>query len=169
MESNSSTSDKLLNSLFVILKRTISEEEAGIVEDMIWNVWMEGGSEETNTMMKRGCRFLENHNYDSAIRVFARMIRRNAYYAEAWNKRATAYYLRGDYKRSIDDIRHALRLEPRHFGALSGLASIYLVVGDQWGALKALERLYELRPNQPGLRAQINDLHVQILNERRKG
>ena len=168
MQPDSSTSGKLLNNLFGILKKTRSDEEAGAVEDMIWTIWMEGGSEETNTMMKRGCRFLENHNYDSAIRVFARMIRRNGHYAEAWNKRATAYYLRGDYKLSIDDIRHTLQLEPRHFGALSGWASISLVVGDHWGALKALERLYELRPNQPGLRQQINDLHVQILNERRR-
>jgi len=165
--SENSHSGEMLDNLFTILRQTRSEQEAIVVEDMIWEIWMEGGSEETNTMMKRGCRFLQNENYDSAIRVFTRMIRRNSGYAEAWNKRATAYYLRGDFKKSIHDIKHTLKREPRHFGALSGIASILLVIGDHLGALKVLERLYELRPNQSGLREQIDDLHIQILKTKR--
>lgn len=161
-------SGEILNNLFGILKETHNETEAEAVEDMIWEIWMDGGSDETNTMMKRGCRFLQNENYDSAIRVFSRMIRRNGTYSEAWNKRATAYYLRGDFKRAIGDIEQTLRIEPRHFGALSGMASIYLVIGDHWGALKALNRLYDIRPNQTGLSEQISDLHLQINSKRNR-
>ncbi len=168
IHSDKSHSSEMLNNLFGILKKTRSEEEAVAVEDMIWEIWMEGGSDETNTMMKRGCRFLQNENYDSAIRVFTRMIRRTPTYAEAWNKRATSYYLRGDFKRSIDDIQHTLTLETRHFGALSGMASIYLVIGDHWGALRVLNQLYAIRPNQPGLSEQISDLHLQINLQRKK-
>ncbi len=162
MYSDQPQSGELLDNLFVILKETNNDKEAEVVEDMIWDIWMEGGSDETNTMMKRGCRFLQNENYDSAIRVFSRMIRRNQAYAEAWNKRATSYYLRGDFKRAIADIEKTLVLEPRHFGALSGMASIYLVIGDHWGALKALNHLYSIRPHQEGLSEQISDLHFQI-------
>ncbi len=159
--------NELLSSLFALLKNTPNEQEAEIIEDMIWEIWMDGGSEETNTMMKRGCRFLQNDQYDAAIRVFSRMIQRQPQYAEAWNKRATAYYLRGDFKRSMEDIFHTLQLEDRHFGALSGLASIYLVIGDHHAALKTLERLQQIRPNQPGLQEQINDLYTQIYRNRK--
>lgn len=165
---NKSHSGEMLDSLFTILKLTKNENEAEAVEDMIWDIWMEGGSDEINTMMKRGCRFLRNENFDSAIRIFARMIQRNPEYPEAWNKRATAYYLRGDFKKAIDDIKQTLKLEPRHFGGLSGMASIYLVIGDHWAALKSLETLYTIRPNQPGLLEQINDLHLQLAKYKKR-
>jgi hypothetical protein len=83
-------------------------------------------------------------------------------WAEGWNKRATAHYLRGGYRASLLDIQETLRLEPRHFGALSGWAAMQQLLGDERGALRILQRLSRLCPQMPGLQARIRDLRDQL-------
>ncbi len=83
-------------------------------------------------------------------------------YAEAWNKRATVYYMKGDYEKSLQDIEQTLSLENRHFGAFSGLASVYMALGEYKYALKALERVLEICPHQPGVREQVYELYQKL-------
>jgi tetratricopeptide (TPR) repeat protein len=83
-------------------------------------------------------------------------------YAEAWNKRATVYYMKGDYEKSLQDIEMTLSLENRHFGAFSGLASIYMALGEYKSALKALERVLEICPHQPGIQEQVFELYKKL-------
>ena len=70
-------------------------------------------------------------------------------FAEGWNKRATLYYLVGNTDASIEDIKRALELEPRHFGALSGLGLVYLQQGKLALAEEAFQQLITVHPNSP--------------------
>ncbi|RSK51490.1 tetratricopeptide repeat protein [Hymenobacter rigui] len=103
-------------------------------------------------------RALAAEEYTVAINEFTELTTASPEYAEGWNKRATAYFLRGEYKASITDIREALRLEPRHFGALSGWATILRTIGDNRSALYVLRRLEKLCPAWPGLQNQLRSL-----------
>jgi tetratricopeptide (TPR) repeat protein len=151
-----------LDILFDRLKRVEDPNEVQMVEAEIWEIWMDSGVPEVNTLMELGCKALSDGDYNKAIKTFSVITDKMPQYAEGWNKRATAYYLRGDLKASVDDINQVLALEERHFGALSGLASIYLTIGDNKGALLALERMLIICPNQPGLEEQVFELYQKL-------
>jgi tetratricopeptide (TPR) repeat protein len=85
-------------------------------------------------------------------------------FAEGWNKRATIHYLLKDYSASVKDIAQTLRLEPKHFGALSGLGLINAALGRHQAAVKAFEQALIIHPHMRGARQ-----HIKILKEHLKG
>jgi tetratricopeptide (TPR) repeat protein len=86
-------------------------------------------------------------------------------FAEGWNKRATVYYLMGDFKASVGDIEHTLELEPRHFGALSGLGLIYMNMGKDQAALRAFRKTLEINPHLPAIRERADELAKKLKGE----
>ena len=86
-------------------------------------------------------------NLDRAENLFTKLIEVNPYFTEAWNKRATLRFMAWDFEGSLKDVEKVLALEPRHFGALSGLGMIYLRLGDPESALKAYEDLVKIFPS----------------------
>ena len=89
------------------------------------------------------------------------MVRAAPDFAEAWNKRATVHYLMGNFEASVADIRRTLALEPRHFGALSGMGLIYDAIGNQTAAMKVWEKALEIHPHLPGMKARIQELRAK--------
>ena len=151
-----------LEELFRQLKTTESRTEIELLQADIWQVWLDTGTPESDQWMAQGLTAMSEQEYDEAIDLFTRIIEAQPRYAEGWNKRATAYYLRGNYKASIDDIEQTLALEERHFGALSGLVSIYRTIGDDRGALKTLERLADIMPSDEAVQRQIQQLRGEL-------
>ena len=151
-----------LAKLFQQLKTTESRTEIEFIQADIWRVWLDTGNPKSDQWMAQGITAMSDQDYDEAIDLFSRIIKARPSYAEGWNKRATAYYLRGNYKASIDDIEQTLTLENRHFGALSGLASIYRTIGNDRGALKTLEKLAALMPADETIQQQIQQLRGEL-------
>ncbi len=151
-----------LNSLFGQLSLAESSIEVQHLQAKIWNVWMDSGVTEINAWMDQGCKAMSAGDYTKAITIFTKITDSMPSYAEGWNKRATAYHMKGDYNASLEDIFRTLSLEKRHFGALSGLASIYLANKDYKEALKALEQMLLICPHQPGLQEQVYELYQQL-------
>ena len=88
--------------------------------------------------MRQGLTQMSSRDYADAVATFSEMIDLDAGFAEAWNKRATVHYLMGDYGASVKDIDRTLELEPRHFGALSGLGLIMIAIGERRGRHRRL-------------------------------
>jgi len=151
-----------LNSLFARLKIAKDGEEVKLVQSQIWQIWMSSGMTEIDAIMEEGNKLLAEGKYEEAIHIFTKITRRMPSYAEGWNKRATAYYLKGDFTASLLDIERTLSLENRHFGAFSGLASVYLAMGEYKAALKALEKVLEICPKQPRLQEQVRELYLRL-------
>ncbi len=160
----SDQNDPRLDPLFERIKQTNDLQDAAEIESSIWQIWVDAGNTELNRLMQAGIEAMASNQLDLAIELFTVVIQESPSFAEGWNKRATAFYLNGEMAQSVGDIERTLALEPRHFGAVSGLGLIFLSRGDKVGALNAFERVLEINPNAAGARA-----HVRLLKEALKG
>jgi tetratricopeptide (TPR) repeat protein len=87
-------------------------------------------------------------------------------YAESWNRRATLNFVLGNYRKSMADIEQVLKLEPRHFGALSGMAAILATTGNDEITLKAWERVLDVYPADRAAQEQVNTLSEKLAGNR---
>jgi len=156
--------DPRLPPLFKALRDADSAEEAAPIEARIWTIWTITGDTGIDGLMAVGLAAMSAERYDDALRVFDRIVARQPDFAEGWNKRATVHYLMGEYRKSAADIERTLALEPRHFGALSGLGLVELVRGHEEKALEAFERALAIHPHMAGA-----DTHIRALRDRLKG
>ncbi|MCC3151744.1 tetratricopeptide repeat protein [Hymenobacter sp. BT770] len=152
----------MLDDLFACLRLAKVPAEIEALQNGIWQLWLTTGDAALDKELETGMRALKAGDHTVAIRHFSHLIQLNPDFTEAWNKRATAYYLRGEYRASLDDIAETLRREPRHFGALWGQASILQQLGEYRLALKVLGRLAVICPHLPGLQEQQLSLREQM-------
>ena len=155
-----------LDILFERLKSTRELTEAREIEQNIWSVWLISGDDRADAIMAKGLRAMAFRDYDAALEAFNEIVRLLPSFAEGWNKRATIFYLMGNYQASTVDIETTLALEPRHFGALSGLGLICLIQGDEEQALEAFEAALEVHPHLPGGDSQIRELRQRVKGKR---
>ena len=152
----------MLDDLFARLRLATAPAEIEALQNGIWQLWLTTDDVALDKELEAGMRAMQAADHTSAIAAFTRIIQLQPDFAEAWNKRATAYYLRGEYRASLTDIAETLRREPRHFGALGGQASILQQLGDYPHALQVLGRLAAICPHLPGLREQQLALREQL-------
>jgi len=136
-----------LDTLFSALKIAPDETSAKAIENRIWAVWIESGSDTCDLLMTRVKDAIEGKDYDLAIRLLDSIIAIRPGYVEAWNQRATVYYLKDDYARAIADIAEVLAREPRQFGALAGLGLLLQDIGDDKDALDAYRKALAIDPH----------------------
>src|SRR6187455_879973 len=133
-----------LDKLFADLKRERNEKAAERIAGQIWEQWFKSGSASIDLMMMWAQRAIEQQKYDVALDFLDEVITLSPTYAEGWNRRATLHFMMSNYSKSMSDIDHTLSLEPRHFGALSGMAQILKATGKKEMALKAYHRVLEI-------------------------
>lgn len=151
-----------IDDLFARLGEATTPAEIDALQNGIWQLWLSTGSPALDKYLESGMRALAAGDYTRAIADFTVLVEQHPTYAEGWNKRATAYYMRGEYRASLADVQQTLRREPRHFGALAGWATMLRMLGDDRGALRVLTRLEALCPHAPGLQAQLRDLRERL-------
>lgn len=154
--------DPRLDDLFARLQATDSARQGERIGRRIWALWRATADGEVDAAMERGARALAAGDHAAAERVYAGVVQRAPNYAEGWNKRATARYLRGDLAGSAADIRRTLVLEPRHFGALSGLGLVYMELGRNRAALEALRAALAVNPHLEGVRRNIAIVRARL-------
>ena len=139
--------DARLPGLFSELRTTSEAEKAKIIAAEIWQIWSEhSDNDRLSENLKLGIVQMEAGRLRQAEQIFTTIIDSDPAFAEAWNKRATVYFLMGAYDRSKRDIAQTILREPRHFGALSGLGLVETHLGNYDAALKAYEQAIALHP-----------------------
>ena len=131
-------------------------------QNQILLAWNRSGSASMDLLLGRAEKAMAAQDYDTALVHLNDLVRLAPEFAEGWNKRATLYFLREDYGRSISDIAEVLNREPRHFGALAGLGIILDRLGDKKGALDAYRQAAEIHPHLPGAREGIKKLSKEV-------
>ena len=136
-----------LDFLFGALKAAPDEASAKHVEARIWAIWMQTPSDTAALLMLRAKAAMDAQQMDVALKLLDAIIRLRPDWTEAWNRRATLYYVKNDYGRSLADIQQVLAREPRHFGALAGLGMIMQDLGDDKHALEAFRKALAINPH----------------------
>jgi tetratricopeptide (TPR) repeat protein len=155
-------SDPRLGALFRRLAETGDASEAARIEQGIWSIWLQSGKPKIDQLMAGGMAAMDAGDTDAAEEIFDEIVEAAPDFAEGWNKRATLRYMTGDYRGSLSDIARTLALEPRHFGALSGMGLVYLALGDDAKALDAFRRALKVDPHLPGAADRIRALEDKL-------
>ena len=145
--------------------RDDSEDVRGIAEQGLWRLWSRSGDAEVDRLMAGGIERMQEARFREAIAAFSEIIRRKPEFAEGWNKRATVYYLAGDFRRSLADCDQVMKRNPNHFGALSGYGQIYFQLGELEKAIGYWRRALQVNPNMPGVETNIQGAE-QLLKEK---
>ena len=153
-----------LDRLFAALHTTTDAVEATRLTSLIWTVWNHADDPETDRLLGEGREALQGLNFEKALACFNMVVEREPNFAEGWNKRATLYYVMGEYRASIKDIREVLVREPRHFGALAGLGMNYEALGDDTAALNAWRRALKANPFLEDAQSRIKALENSMMN-----
>lgn len=138
--------------------------DAGAVADIagqIRAIWARPESATTALFLDFGRKAISARNLPLALDCFEEAIAREPMLAEAYLRRANAYYAAGDLGRSIADLRTVLRLEPRHFPAMQALAAIMIDLGEEGRALELLGRIRMICPRFAGLGEAIARLEAR--------
>src|ERR1700750_3495432 len=135
-----------LDFLFGALKAAPDEASAKHVEARIWAMWLQTPSDTAALLMVRAKAPMDAQKMDVALKLLDAVVKLRPDYVEAWNRRATVYYLQNDYTHSLEDIEQVLVREPRHFGALAGLGMIMQDIGDDKRALDAFRKALAVNP-----------------------
>lgn len=150
--------DRRLDTLFAQLQSTQDEAEAAAIQERIWGLWFQTEDDDVNQLMYIGSVAMNQGRYDAALVAFDKVVAMAPDFAEGWNRRATLYYMMGSYPASVSDVQKTLALEPRHFGALSGLGLINMRLGHKDQAIKAFREALKVNPHLSGAKANLEGL-----------
>ncbi|MES1989617.1 MAG: tetratricopeptide repeat protein [Pseudomonadota bacterium] len=145
-EQNKPPRAALLDSLFSQLAKAQTDAEGKAIEAAIEQVWLQSGSPSIDILMNRGLEAFDAKNYERAFFYFNEIVELEPGFAEGWHKRATVFYVRNNYSRALSDLEQVLRLEPRQFVAMGGLALMLEELGDKKGALEVFRRALAINP-----------------------
>ena len=147
LSSLSDERDNKLNQLFIELKVNQSND-AFIVEQEIWKLWSTHPTDiKLTARLEEGAQFVRTQQLSKAIEIFTEVIKLDQNWAEAWNKRATVFYMMGKFKQSQEDIDKVLALEARHFGALAGQGLVNIQLKNYEKAILSYQQVREIYPS----------------------
>ena len=138
-----------------------------VAESAMWQVWSRSGDATIDRLFATGLEQMQARQGDEAVDTFSEIIRRRPEFAEGWNKRATVYYLLGEYKKSLADCDEVMKRNPYHFGALSGYGMIYMQLDQPATALEYFEQAVRVNPNLESTRQTIEILKTLLIQRRK--
>jgi tetratricopeptide (TPR) repeat protein len=154
-----------LDSLFSELKSAPSAEAAKAAEAAILRRFLISGSDTVDLLMTWAIDSMNKEDYPLALDILDNIVMMKPDYAEGWNKRATVYYLADEYGKSLADIRRVLSLQPKHFGALSGLGMIMRELGEKEKAKMAFREALAIDPYLDNVKKVLDELEKETAGQ----
>ena len=160
---NSEERELKLNKLFNQLKNNSNTLVAFEIEMKIWNIWSTHPSQKNLTqLLENGSNLMKQHKLNKAHETFSKVISLDPNWAEGWNKRATVLYMLGKYQESQEDINEVLKLEKRHFGALSGQGMVQIELKNYEKAINSYKEVQKIYPSMQSPKIMIPRLKELI-------
>jgi tetratricopeptide (TPR) repeat protein len=140
----------------------------GFAEQGLWALWMRSGDKAIDALMTKGVDQMRARDFKAAIATFSQVIKRTPAFAEGWNKRATVYYLAGEYRKSIADCDEVVRRNPHHFGAIAGYGQNYFELKQYDKAIRYWKRALEENPTMVTIEMNIDGAQEMLEEQRRR-
>jgi tetratricopeptide (TPR) repeat protein len=154
-----------VDELFARLGKTEDADEAAGIVSALQSEWMASGSDASDLLMSRAIEAFSSQDYPLALQLLDALVASQPDWAEAWNKRATVRFFAGDAQGSAADVAQTLKRNPRHIGALAGLAAIFEQAGKKEDALKVYERAAEIAPHYAPLVEAVTRLKAELAGQ----
>jgi tetratricopeptide (TPR) repeat protein len=138
-----------------------------LAERAMWEVWSRSGDTAVDRLLATGIEQMSAREGELAVQTFTEVIRRRPDFAEGWNKRATVYYLMGEYQKSLADCDEVMKRNPYHFGALSGYGMIYLQLDQPAKALDYFQRALKVNPNLDSINQTVEMLKPLLIQRQK--
>jgi tetratricopeptide (TPR) repeat protein len=148
-------SSTMLDTLFAKLQTATDPVAIQSLEAAIWEQWIVVPDGPQRELMMRGIAEMQQRQLKQSVETFSKLIEIAPDLSEAWNKRATAHWLLGNFPASLNDICETVKREPRHFGAYSGLGMIRAEMGEYPRAVAAFELAKKYNPHIVGIDDEI--------------
>ena len=148
--------------------RDADERVRAVAELALWAVWSRSGDARVDDLFSKGVAEIGEQRFPEAIATFTRIIELKPGFAEGWNKRATAYFLAGEFRRSLMDCDEVIKRNPQHFGVLSGYGQIYLRLDQPEKALEYFRRALAVNPNLESVQRLAEKLDSMIVQRRQR-
>jgi len=158
--------DDTLNDLFSKLKREPDDKQAKQISERIWARWRDSGSATANLLMQWADKAISDRKNGLALDLLDQVVVLMPDFAEGWNRRATLHYMMKNFGKSMADINRVLVLEPRHFGAIAGMAAILSDAGNDELALRAWEQMLEIYPANRQAQKKVGELADKLTGSR---
>ena len=147
--------------------RDDNEQVRQVAAESMWLIWSRSGVKAIDAEYQHGVELMQAARLKEAVATFSAIIKKQPAFAEAWNKRATLYYMLGEYQLSLKDCDEVLKRNPNHFGALSGYGQIYIAMSDYKRAIAYLKQALKVNPNLAGTPETIELLQEKLQEKQR--
>ncbi|MFD0915460.1 tetratricopeptide repeat protein [Pseudahrensia aquimaris] len=154
-----------LDTLFSQLKRTANKGRAKRISDRIWELWRDSENDSVDLLAAWARAAMQKRQFSAALDLLDQMVVLQPDHPEGWNQRATLHFMMDNYSKSIADIERTLALEPRHFGALAGLANMQARMGDDKAALKTWYRVLDVYPAMESAQKSVIRLEEKLAGQ----
>ena len=136
-------------------------------QEAMWQVWSRSGDKAIDELFATGVEQMRRRQINESVATFSQVIQRKPEFAEGWNKRATLYFMLGEYTKSLADCDEVVRRNPYHWGALSGYGMIYLQLDQPARALEYFEKALAVNPNLSRLEETVEELRALVIQRRK--
>ncbi|MEM8854591.1 MAG: tetratricopeptide repeat protein [Pseudomonadota bacterium] len=151
-----------LDLMFGRLAKATTKRRADRIARHIMRRMNRSGSDTVDLLMLQAGEAMRVKNYAIALDLLDGVVRLRPEFAEGWNRRATVHFMNGSYGRSLADIEQVLRREPRHWGALAGMAMILMAIDKKKDALAVMDRALAVHPHLEQLRERRDRLVIEV-------
>ncbi|WOS62256.1 tetratricopeptide repeat protein [Sinorhizobium fredii] len=160
------TPKQRLDALFLDLKKERDENKARELADRIRLEWQDSGSATVNLLMQSADKAITDEKKPVALDILDQVIALAPNYVEGWNRRATLHFQMGNYRKSMSDIYRVLAIEPRHFGAIAGMATMLEAAGKNELAMRAWQQFLDVYPSDRKAQEQFGELAEKLAGSR---
>ena len=153
---------ELLGELYLRLRKTEDADSAELVASAIEKLWQHSGSDTVDLLMGRVSKLMEGKELDIALQLLNSVTEIAPGYSEGWNRRAAIFFVKKDFGKSLESLRHALALDPSHYKAIQGLGLLMQELGDKKAALKAFRHALSVHPHLEEARQSERELSREV-------
>ena len=153
---------ELLGELYDRLGKAENQDSAKLIASAIERLWLRSGSDTVDLLMSRAAILIQGDKSETALQVLNSVIELAPGYSEGWARRAALYFNQKDFRKSLDDLRHALALDPSHYKAIQGLGLLMQKLGDKEAALQAVRKALKVYPHLEEARQAEEELTREV-------